>query len=358
MRKKSLLLLLFVSVLCFTLSAQQDDYTKPSLSDKDSWSLILLPDVQTYMKFDYNQPILDLMLAWVVNNTEVLNTKMVLCTGDLVEQNDLFNPNGRVANQTSVSQWEAVSSAFGRLDGQLPYILTIGNHDYGIVNAENRYTHFDKYFPPNKNRLNQKMLREVGMNAEGRPTLANAAYEFVSPHGRKFLVLVLEFAPRDEALEWAKGVIEKEQYTDHTVILLTHSYMDSNNNHIVHENYKIPDPNYGEAIWQKLVQPSKNIQMVFAGHIGIPDDPKGHIAFRVDENAGEKKVSQMVFNAQALGGGWHGNGGDGWLRILEFLPDGKTVKVKTFSPLFAISPTTQKYAWRTEPHDEFTFELD
>ena len=358
MRKKSLLLLFVTSVLFYTLPAQQDDYIKPSLSDKDSWSLVLLPDVQTYMKFDYNQPILDLMLAWVLNNVETLNTKMVLCTGDLVEQNDLFNPNGRVANQASVSQWEAVSAAFGRLDGQLPYILTIGNHDYGIVNAESRHTHFDKYFPPNKNRLNQKLLRDVGLDVEGMPTLANATYEFVSPHGRKFLVLVLEFAPRDEALEWAKNVVEKEQYKDHTVILLTHSYMDSSNKHIVYENYKIPDPNYGEAIWQKLVQPSKNIQMVFAGHIGIPDDPKGHIAFRVDENTGGKKVSQMVFNAQALGGGWHGNGGDGWLRILEFLPDGKTVKVKTFSPLFAISPTTQKYAWRTEPHDEFTFELD
>ncbi|WP_298646657.1 metallophosphoesterase [uncultured Proteiniphilum sp.] len=358
MPKKLLLLFFVTSVLFYKLPAQQSDYVKPSLSDTDSWSLVLLPDVQTYIKFDYNQPILDLMLAWVSNNVETLNTKMVLCTGDLVEQNDLFNPDGRVANQASVSQWEAVSAAFGRLDGQLPYILTIGNHDYGILSAESRDTHFDKYFPPNKNRLNQKMLRDVGLNAEGRPTLADATYEFVSPHGRKFLVLVLEFAPRDEALEWARGVIGKERYKDHTVILLTHSYMDSNNKHIVHEGYELPGPNYGEAIWQKLVQPSKNIQMVFAGHIGKPDDPKGHIAFRVDENAGGKKVSQMVFNAQALGGGWHGNGGDGWLRILEFLPDGKTVKVKTFSPLFAISPTTQKYAWRTEPHDEFTFELD
>lgn len=358
MRRKSLLLLLVASILCYTLPAQQNEYVKPALNDKDSWSLVLLPDIQTYIKFDYNQPILDLMLAWVNNNAETLNTRMVMCTGDLVEQNDLFNPNGKSANQASVSQWGAVSAAFGRLDGILPYILTTGNHDYGILSAENRFTHFDEYFPPNKNRLNQKMLREVGMNAEGRPTLANATYEFVSPHGRKFLVLVLEFAPRDEILEWAKGVIEKEQYKDHTVILLTHSYMDSNNRHIVQEGYKLPNPNYGEAIWQKLVQPSKNIRMVLAGHIGKPDDPKGHIAFRVDENAGGKKVNQMVFNAQALGGGWHGNGGDGWLRILEFLPDGKTVKVKTFSPLFAISPTTQKYAWRTEPHDEFTFELD
>ena len=98
-----------------------------------------------------------------------------------------------------------------------------------------------------------------------------------------------------------------------------------------------------------------NIEMVISGHIGVPNDPKGHLAFLVGENAAGKKVNQMVFNAQALGGGWHGNGGDGWLRILEFLPDGKTVKVKTFSPLFAISPTTQKYAWRTEPYDEFTF---
>lgn len=358
MRRKSLWLLLVLFLFSYTLPAQQDVYEKPSLSDENSWSLILFPDVQTYVKFDYNQPILDLMVAWVSNNMETLNTKMVLCTGDLVEQNDLFNPNGKSANQASVSQWEAVSSAFGRLDGLLPYILTTGNHDYGILSAENRFTHFDTYFPPNKNRLNQKMLREVGTNVEGRPTLANATYEFVSPHGRKFLVLVLEFAPRDETLEWAKKVIEKEQYNDHTVILLTHSYLDHNNNHIVKEGYKLSNPNYGEAIWQKLVQPSKNIEMVLAGHIAKPDDLHAHIAFRVDKNAAGKKVSQMVFNAQALGGGWHGNGGDGWLRILEFLPDGKTVKMKTFSPLFAISPTTQKYAWRTESYDEFTFELD
>ena len=30
--------------------------------------------------------------------------------------------------------------------------------------------------------------------------------------------------------------------------------------------------------------------------------------------------------------------GDGWLRIMEFMPDGKTIKIKTFSPFFAISP--------------------
>jgi len=61
----------------------------------------------------------------------------------------------------------------------------------------------------------------------------------------------------------------------------------------------------------------------------------------------------MMFNVQTLGGGWEGNGGDGWLRILEFIPDGKTVKISTYSPLFGISPSTKHLAHRTEAYDKF-----
>jgi hypothetical protein len=63
-------------------------------------------------------------------------------------------------------------------------------------------------------------------------------------------------------------------------------------------------------------------------------------------------VHQIVFNAQFLP-----RGGQGWLRLLEFLPDGKTVHVRTFSPFFALDhdPTTAE--WRAGPDDDFTFEL-
>ncbi|MDR1336895.1 MAG: serine/threonine protein phosphatase, partial [Tannerella sp.] len=232
------------------------------------------------------------------------------------------------------------------------------NHDYGYTSAENRKTNFDKYVPVDKNRLTQRLLRDAGLNSDQMPTLANATFEYVTPRGKKFLLLVMEFAPRDETIDWAKKIISQEKYAGHTVILLTHSYLSADNKHIEKEGYKLENPNYGAALWQKLVQPSTNIQLVLAGHIGKPDDEKGHIAFRTDLNAAGKKVHQMVFNAQALGGGWNGNGGDGWLRLLEFLPDEKTVKVKTFSPLFAASPTTRQYAWRTASYDEFTFVLE
>jgi len=66
-----------------------------------------------------------------------------------------------------------------------------------------------------------------------------------------------------------------------------------------------------------------------------------------------------LFDAQSMGGGHReGNGGDGWLRILEFMPDGKTVKVKTFSPLFAASPSTRHLAWKKDERNEYVFKFD
>lgn len=342
----------------FSNASAQEKYEKPVLSTKDSWSMIIIPDPQTYSKFGRNQPVFELITAWVSENIDPLNIKMVLCTGDLVEHNEMVNPDDFSANQPSKSQWESVARSFGRLDGRVPYVTALGNHDYGYKSIENRNSNFNKYFPVDKNFQNQKILREVGLNAQGIPTLENAAFEFASPFGKKILILTLEFAPRDTTLAWAKKVIGQEKYKDHNVIVLTHSYMDHKNNHILKENYPIENGNYGAAIFEKLVKPSTNIRMVIAGHIGAPDDIKSHIAFRTDKNAAGKDVQQMVFNAQALGGGWMGNGGDGWIRILEFMPDGITVKVKTFSPLFAISPTTQQFAWRTAPFDQFSFELN
>ncbi len=336
----------------------QEAYESPKLSNPDSWTLIMLPDPQSYVKFGRNQGVFELMTGWISENIEPLNIKMVLCTGDLVEQNEMVVADNINGNQPSRNQWKAVSRAFERLDGKVPYILAAGNHDFGYKSIEHRRSNYDAYFPAERNSANMKLLKAVGKNFEEAPTLENAAFEFVSPHDRKFLFMNIEFAPRNSIIDWAKVVTDQPDYKDHTVAVLTHSYLNAKNEHIEKENYPITDGNYGKAIWQKLVQPSTNIQLVFSGHIGGADNFKAHLGFRTDQNAGAKKVSQMTFNAQAMGGGWHGNGGDGWLRILEFLPDGKTVKVQTFSPLFAISPSTNHLAWSTEAFNEFSFQLD
>ena len=68
--------------------------------------------------------------------------------------------------------------------------------------------------------------------------------------------------------------------------------------------------------------------------------------------------NQMMFNVQILGGGWEGNGGDGWLRILEFLPDGKTIKASTYSVLLGCSPVTKHLANRTDECCKFEMSIE
>ncbi|HRQ50188.1 MAG TPA: hypothetical protein PLR74_06625, partial [Agriterribacter sp.] len=79
---------IIVAILCLTGAvAQQQKYTPPALSDPHSWSVIMLPDPQTYQKFERNQPLFELMTAWISENIDKLNIQLVVCTGDLVEQN-------------------------------------------------------------------------------------------------------------------------------------------------------------------------------------------------------------------------------------------------------------------------------
>ncbi|WP_236975302.1 metallophosphoesterase [Membranihabitans maritimus] len=355
--KFAITVLVILSITQFAYS-QENEYQDPELEHKDSWSLVILPDPQTYVKFERNQGIFDIMTTWIAENIDPLNIKMVLCTGDLVEQNNILKGVGVNGNQSSINQWRAVDRAITRLDQKVSYVLAAGNHDFGYKNIETRHTYYDKYITADRNLLNEKMLREYFYNKSGMPTLANSVSEWIDPNGIPYIFLNLEFAPRDEVLEWARKTIDQAKYENHRVVVLTHSYMNSANERIEKENYPIENGNYGQAIWEKLIYPSRNVRMVIAGHIGKPDDPKGHVAFNQDPKSDGEIVTQMVFNAQALGGGWHGNGGDGWLRYLEFMPDGKTVKVKTFSPYFALSPATRHLAWRTAEYDEFVFSVE
>ena len=329
----------------------------PVLKNKDSFSILMLGDPQSYIKFDFTQPIFDLMTAWCAAQKGVLNVKTVICTGDLVEQNDIIArdgpPVGKNGNQPSLAQWTAVSNSFKRLDGVYPYVLTLGNHDYGFEAAEDRHTHFNEFFTVLRNPLWANHIAATCPNASGFNTLENAAYVFEDKNWGKIMIITLEFSPRNEVLAWADKIVNLPHFKNHKVIILTHSILSTNGEIIQKENYKVSPCNYPIQIWEKLIKKNANIKLVLCGHAG---DTKTHCAFRKEKNDFGKEVPMMMFNPQAVGG-WEGNGGDGWLRILEFMPDGKTIGVRTYSPLFAASARTQDLAWSTADFDEFEFEI-
>ena len=343
----------------------------PELQEKGSFSMILVPDPQSYTKFAANQPLFDLQTAWIAQNIDLLNIKAALFTGDMVEHTGKLIsaplPNDYNGDQTGRQQWEAVSRALSRLDNRLTYVVAQGNHDIGHITATDRHTLADEYIRPERNIKWEKSLVSTCANFEGVHTMENSAYEFEDEAWGKLLVITFEFAPRDEAVEWAKQLTESERFKNHKVIILTHSWLDTAGNRIAKEGYTLSPCNWSEAIWQKLVYPSKNICLVLCGHTGAAPKINGDEAevnykptssFRVDKAMDGRNIPQMMFNSQQGDGDWNGNGGDCWLRIMEFRPDGKTISIRTFSPLFALSRRTQHLAWRTADYDQFDIVIE
>jgi len=79
--------------------------------------------------------------------------------------------------------------------------------------------------------------------------------------------------------------------------------------------------------------------MVLSGHVLA--DGAGRMSERTQLG---NVVHQMLANYQML----H-EGGDGWLRLIEILPDGETVQVKTYSPVLD--------QYNTDPQHQFQLRL-
>lgn len=358
--------LVLIAIL-YTIPAQsQSAYNKPELEHKESWTMIMIPDIQNYVKWERNVAILNIMMQWIEDNIDTLNIKMVTQVGDLIQNNEKI-ANDYDGDQTSYRQWKAASEAFERLDGKVPYIAATGNHDYSIDPEGNRTSRYNEFFTIERNFLNSKHLVQNARDEQREQTLANAAYELNDLNGKDYLFMTVEYAPRDTIVTWAKTIADMDQYKDHRIVLTTHRYLapsgeldqkpvkwlywkpyQVDGKILKSKGVELPKSNNGQQLWDKLVKPSNNIEMVLSGHFTTD-------AYKKGINDAGKPVHQILFDAQSKGGGGRsGNGGDGWLRILEFFPDNKTVKVRTFSPLFAISPTTQQHAWMTDERNEYT----
>lgn len=333
----------------------------PMLEDSNSFSILLLGDPQSYIKFGFNQPVFELMTAWCAAQKEKLNVKTVLCTGDLVEQNDIvlscggnLYPGQNCGNQSSSSQWEAISRAFERLDNVYPYILATGNHDYGYDSSENRRTRFCEYFDVSRNNIQwREHLISAFPNSMGRASLENAAFGFIDGKWGKIIVISLEFSPRDAVLNWAKKLCLSKEFSDSKVIVLTHSILDTKGDFLQREKYAAAE-NSGYEIFEKFMRECPNVKLAICGHSG---NENTMASFRVEKRLDGGNLPIMMFNPQAISG-WNGNGGDGWLRILEFKPDGKTISVKTYSPFFAFSKKTEHLAWEKSPEHRFDITID
>lgn len=274
--------------------------------------LVILPDIQTYTRLypevAYSQT------QWIVDKADSID--FVLQLGDLTDHN-------------KPSQWEVANKALTAMDGKVPYGFVTGNHDLGKNSNKRDSKLFNEYFPYDKY---SRMKHFGGAFEEGK--MDNVWYTFKAA-GHKWLVLCLEFGPRDSVLKWAGEVIE--QHPRHKVIIDTHAYMYSDDTRMGEGDRWLPqsyglgkdttDPvNSGEQMWDKLVSRYPNILFVFSGH--VMNDGTGMLV-SVGEHG--NKVYQMLANYQ---GGIKNSlkGKSGFLRIVDIDTKRKEVKIETYSP--------------------------
>ncbi|GMU20215.1 MAG: serine/threonine protein phosphatase [Phycisphaerae bacterium] len=267
------------------------------------FTVVMIPDTQEYSE---KRP--DLFKAqtnWIRDNRDRENIVFVTHVGDLV-QNHSRKPE----------EWRVADEAMSILDGVVPYGVAIGNHDYDTDGGDRNgvATMYLQYFDPER--------RFTGRPWYGgaSPNRLNSCHLF-SAGGADFVVLHLELDAPDDALAWAKDILER--HPNCQAIVSLHAYLRGDaGDHRLKKCESRKDGNSAQQIWEKLIRRHPKIIMVLCGHIASVEEYHG-----VSRNESGGDVLEMLADYQD-----RRNGGDGWLRLIRFLPADGEIRIQTYSP--------------------------
>ncbi len=166
------------------------------------FTLIVLPDTQRYALLFPN--IYARQTAWIKEQQKAHNIVGVLHEGDITDK-------------SSAQEWATAEQAMRTLDGVVPYCLVMGNHDFdpGSKPAQRSASRFNQHFGSQRFEKYPWYGGHYGTGNEN-------AYYLLHVDKSDFLILCLEFGPRDEVLAWANQIVAA--HPRHHTIVLTHCY--------------------------------------------------------------------------------------------------------------------------------------
>jgi len=290
------------------------------------FTIAVLPDTQNYSQ--YYPQIFDAQTQWIANNAAALNLQLVIGVGDIVNIG------------TDPTQWANATHSVGILDqAGVPYAFAIGNHDYDTLPPTSRSaTNFNKYFGP------ARYANASYYGASNFPPGSNENfYETFNWQGNKYLILVLEFVPRKAALAWAQSVLDAN--LDKEVIVVTHSYLYSDSTTVDEcDTSDMIGDNNGASQWASLLEQYPNLSVVLSGHVTNKFNAR-----RSDVAATGNFVHQLFANWQT----WT-NGGNGYMRIMQFSPQNNSIAVTTYSPYTGLFLTDAGNQFTLKWHNDGT----
>jgi hypothetical protein len=280
----------------------------------DSFTVVALPDTQYYAAA--HPEILAAQADWILRRSHDDHIVAVVHEGDVVDADE-------------PRQWRAAARSLHELDGVVPWVLSAGNHDYRRSGSViSRDSQINTYFPP------AQFARNAWFGGTFEAGRIENNFAIVDAPGGCWLILSLEFGPRDAVLAWADQIAKR--YATLPAIVVTHAYLYSDGTRYDHLNR--PDQqwnphaylaggeeglvNDGEEIWRKLIVRNDNILFVLCGH-----DLADGVAELTSARPDGTLVHQVLANYQT------GKlGGEGFLRVMRFFPSQRKVAIRTYSP--------------------------
>ena len=136
-----------------------------------------------------------------------------------------------------------------------------------------------------------------------------------------------------------------DAHPDHHVVIVTHAYLYLDNqrydwaargdaqryNPHSYVGTAWPEVNDGEEIWQALIAPRANVEVVVSGHV-----PDAGVGRQSSEAAGGQVVHELLADFQS-----GPMGGNGYLRLMTFYAN--RIEVRSYSPYLDAYETTPEH---------------
>lgn len=313
---------------------------------QEFWTIAVLPDTQS--SYYFAPSFFEAETRWIAENRDSERIAFVLHEGDIVD------------TPGAAAQWAVARANLGLLDGKVPYVLAVGNHDLGSTAGALRSTLINQYFSFDD--LSTTATFGGAVESGHREN----AYYLLPGGGRTWVAIALEFSPRPEVIVWADQVLTAN--ANLPAILVTHAYLYSDGQRYDHMGRTcqfdctnltpltstaqcwnpicyLGDGSDGEMLWNSLVKSHSNVLFVFSGHVA---NPAPFDAARLSSTRPDGTVChQIMADFQAYGA----TGGDGYFRLLRIWRDGR-VQVRTFSPY--VEPAK---AFLTEDRNQFELKI-
>ncbi|KQP93353.1 modulator protein [Methylobacterium sp. Leaf113] len=327
-----------------------DAYERRVSSAKTSFALAVLPDTQFYSRYAtdaggnefqkmYGSTPYPAQTQFIVDNASRYNIPFVIHLGDIVDQSSKWE------------QWYVADLAMQRLENaRIPYSLCAGNHD--VLSSSEFNGPNDQWWGTDAQRQNwnEPYLKWFPTSRAARQSTFlgrhwsgwHEAHAF-TVFGVRFMVLSLSWRVSDDAIGWARWMIEQNPTLP--VILVNHQLLNIDKDGV--SPLEVP---YGLMLWNKLIHDNDQIFMTLNGHY--------HGAAHLQKiNDFGNPVEEMVVDYQMAY-----QGGNALMRLYEFDFTSNKIDVVSFSPWVVQKPRDKlnhfDRAWLTEDNQQFSIPMN